>query len=282
MITSQLYSGKSCCLIDNIERPLRSAALALAWTEEEWEDIVFHKQEMRGVPIRTIWATTANNLVMHEDLMTRSIRIRLEPETSHPEARTGLKDLDKWCAENHARLVHAVLVLVRHWIQQGRPATKELQSTRHAEWCRVVGGILQLAGYKDFLANQREFQRTASIGLDATAAFCSLWWGWAQHSGIDDSPERRQTRAFTSELLDLARNVDGFPLTDNKDGQSRAMGIWLNGVRGRRIECEEDFGERRVCCTYRISRHATQIRGKQPWKIELLGRVDIGKALGEG
>lgn len=284
LLTSKLYGGAQALLIDNIERPLRSASLALAWTEPFWEDIVFHKQTVHRVPIRTIWITTANNLLMHEDLMTRSIRIRLEPKTSRPEARTDFKhaDLDLWCRENRAELVRAVHILVRWWLQNGRPLPAGIQFTRHSEWCRVVGGILQAAGYKHFLGNQKEFQSNAAQGVEAASAFCSLWWDWANREAIDDDPQRRRNRAFTSELLDLARNVDGFPITDNKDGQSKALGLWLNGVRGRRIEAEEDSGDRRVWRVYQIRRHPSQVRGKQPWRIELLEEKVIGKALGEG
>jgi len=287
MITSELLSGSSAVLIDNIERPLRSAALATAWTEPFWKDRLFHRQVMARVPINCVWITTANNMVMHEDLMTRSIRIRLEPETSKPESRTGFKhpNFDQWCRENRANLVWAIHILVQWWIQEGRPAATVVQSSRHADWCRVMGGILHAAGYKDFLTNQQEFQRTAAQGVDAAASFCSLWWEWANRKSViadGDSVERRLSRAFTSELLDLARNIDGFPLTDNKDGQSRAMGLWLNGVRGRRIESEEDVLDRRVRRVYRIQKHATQIRGKQPWKMDLLDEVDLGEALNEG
>lgn len=281
LITSKLYTGAPVLLVDNIERPLRSASLASAWTEPFWEDIVFHKQTTNRVPVRTIWITTANNMVMHEDLMTRSIRIRLEPKTSKPEDRTGFRhdDLDLWCRDNRNVLVWAVHVLVLWWMQQGRPAPTKIRSTRHAEWCRVVGGILSAAGFNDFLGNQVEFQHNAAQGVDAAAAFCSQWW-FERGEIPEGQKAHRPTPA--AKLLEIARKVDDFPITENKDGQTRAMGLWLNSVRDRHIESEEDLKHRRIRRMYVIRRHPTYVKGSRPWLLERVGDdEDIGEARGD-
>jgi len=273
MITSELLSGAPAVLIDNIEKPLRSAALAVAWTEPFWKDRLFHKQVMARIPINCVWITTANNMLMHEDLMTRSIRIRLEPDTPHPENRTGLKDLDEWCRENRPNLVWAVHILVKWWLQQGRPAPVGLQSTRHANWCRVMGGILYSAGYTEFLKNQGDFQRTAAQGADAAGAFCLLWWYWAHEPEISPAESlRRMTKANTTELVRQAKGVDGFPLSDNEKGESNSLGLWLNNVRNRQIEAREETeieGEYKSR-TFKIYRHPVQVRGKIPWRLEEL------------
>lgn len=294
MITSELLSGSAAVLIDNIEKPLRSAALAVAWTEPFWKDRLFHKQVMARVPINCVWITTANNMLMHEDLMTRSIRIRLEPATSRPENRTGLKDLDLWCRENRAALVWAIHVFVRWWMQEGKPVAVEMQSTRHAEWCRVMGGILHSIGLTQFLKNQEDFQRQAASGAEIYSAFCERWWYWANsrlvnaQQAIDaghlsEVPEStvveaktRREAAHTSELLDLAKTVDDFPLGNRETGQAQSLGFWLKGCRGRRIESREEENGRILLRTYVIERCPRYIKGKQPWSISLVEESDLG------
>lgn len=280
MITSELLSGSAAVLIDNIERPLRSAALAMAWTEPFWKDRLFHRQVMARVAVSCMWVTTANNMLMHEDLMTRSIRIRLEPKTSKPEDRTGFRhaNLDAWCRENRANLVWAVHVLVKWWIQLGKPNSPTAQSSRHAEWCRVMGGILHAAGYKDFMANQREFQHASAAGYDAAAAFCAQWWF---ELGPKDGKTRIPKPTPAARLLEIARMVDDFPLADNREGQTRSLGIWLNSVRGRHIESDEDEGGRCVRRTYVVTRHPVYVKGSKPWVLEKLSEEDIGEARGK-
>lgn len=275
MITSELLETSPAVLVDNIEKPLRSAALAVAWTEPFWKDRLFHKQVMARVPISCVWITTANNMLMHEDLMTRSIRIRLEPATSRPENRTGLKDLDFWCRENRAKLVWAIHVIVKWWLQKDRPGPVDLTSTRHAEWCRVMGGILHCAGYADFLKNQSDFQRSAASGAEVYAAFCEAWWFWAHREPNSDIRAERLQRATTSDLLALAQNIDDFPISDRKGGESRSLGIWLRNCRGRLIESREEINGRIVLRTYVIERHIKYVAGKQPWSITLRDEVAI-------
>lgn len=275
MITSELLSGSPAVLIDNVVGTLKSPALCVAWTEPYWKDRLFHKQQMARLPILCLWITTANNTSLGEDERTRSVRIRLEPATARPEERTGFRheNLDLWCRENRANLVWAVHVLVKWWLQAGRPLPVGVQSTRHAEWCRVIGGVLQCAGFKDFLGNQLEFAQTASTETEIYPAFCEAWWYWAHHETSEKERERRIKAAFTKDLVELARNIEGFPLSHNPNGHVNSLGSWLKSCRGRRIDSREEENGRTVLRVYTISKSPKRSGGCYPWKIELLEEV---------
>lgn len=282
MIVSKLLSGAPAVLIDNVEQSLRSPSLCVAFTEPYWESRLFHKQAMAFVPVRCIWAMTANNPHIHEDIVTRSIEIRLEPQTPHPERRDKWThpDIDSWCKDHRPELVRAVHVLVKWWLQCGRPSPESLESTRHSEWCRIVGGILQCAGYKDFLKNQRDFQQ-ASTGDEVSmmSGFADDWYKWAQRPGAHNELEinRRMNLAPTSELWsEVAEKLEDFPRSKAATGQTRALGVWLSKLVGRQIEGTEgiDGLGRSVTRTYLIRRHNKQITGGvTPWRIEVVREV---------
>jgi len=282
-ITSALMRAKPVVIIDNVIHDLHSEALAAAWTALKWEDRPMRTNDWVSLPIRCAWATTANNMTVSNDLSTRLIRIRIAPATARPEDRDAEHfthpDLPGYCRENRASLVWAAHILIQNWIQQGMPKPTNIQVTRYSDWCRVIGGIMQSAGYTDFLANQRTFQ-TAGGNSEALAraAFCDSWRNWVvvfegdgkmTREAVLAERKRRATKAFASELIALARNVEDFPLPGRTpEGQAKEFGKWLQTNRDARIEYEEVEADDTIRYEkFRIQRHGSQVQGKRPWRL---------------
>jgi len=69
---------------------------------------------MLTLPVRCVWATTANNPTMSTEIARRSIRIRLDPKVDRPWQRENFlhKDLRAYTTEHRGILIWACLVMI--------------------------------------------------------------------------------------------------------------------------------------------------------------------------
>ena len=177
-LTASLRDGLPLIILDNLDRRLESASLAAVLTTAVWKDRLLGKSKMIVVPNRALWLATGNNVALNGEMTRRSVWIRLDAKQDRPFERTGFKHdpLLPWVYENRAQLVWALLVLVRHWIAQGRPAWSGQGLGTFEDWTRVVGGILTTAGIAGFLANRDELHRRVDRESEEWRAFVGCWW----------------------------------------------------------------------------------------------------------
>lgn len=266
-ITSALIAGKQVILIDNVIHRLDSSALAAAWTGNVWDDRILGQKEKANIPIRCVWVMTGNNIAVSTELARRCVRIRLTPHTDRPEERNDFKhaDLLLWCAEHRAELVRAAHVIIRWWIQEGMPPAKNPRPLGSYErWTRVMGGILEAAGYQKFLANYREFQTRADTERTARALFCATWYDWSQM-------ETGRETAVTSQLIAIAEGVEGLPIKGSTErALQTSLGIWLRANADVIVEHSEELDSERIQIRHFRIVAGKSKAGKQPWIIERL------------
>lgn len=267
-VTTVLLKVKPVVLIDNVNTMLNSASLAAAWTAHIWDQRVLGGHESANVPIRCVWLMTANNPTLSTEIVTRQVRIRITPQTDHPEERTEFKhaELHAWVAEHRAELVLAAHVMIRWWLQQGAPAPKMKPLSRYPIWSRVIGGILEACGYKDFLGNYREFVGSADLQRIARSTFCSTWFDWSQREMAN------RQRVTASDLIPIAEGVEGFPLFgETAKAQTNSLGKWLRKNIDAIVEhTEDDASGISVKRIFRIRKWPTLISGRTYWNIERL------------
>lgn len=189
-ITSILAKAQPVILIDNIKDGLESAQLACALTAETWSDRILGQSRMIDLPNRATWIVTANNPRLSLEIARRCVRIRLDAKTDRPWTRTGFKHtpLRDWAKANRAKLVHAVLVLVRAWISSGRrPGPRTLGSFE--SWASVVGGVLEHADIPGFLHDTEALYEAADADGQEWREFVGAWWekfgqGWVGASAL--------------------------------------------------------------------------------------------------
>jgi hypothetical protein len=156
-ITSTLLDGSSVIVVDNVELPLGSEALARAITATLWKDRLLGVMRNVVVPQRAVWVATGNNIQLRGDMARRCYWVRLDAKRARPWMRSGFAhpDLAGYVRENRGELVGALLTMARAWFASGCPAPagdlKSLGSME--EWCRVVGGVLAVCGIEGFLEN---------------------------------------------------------------------------------------------------------------------------------
>jgi hypothetical protein len=154
-ITTALRGGQPLLIFDNVEGKLRSAELAAAITANSWTDRLLGQTTEVTVPVEALFIITGVNVAIGGDLPRRSVWIRLDPRSSCPW--TGRKfhhpNLERWVLRHRGELLAALLTLIRHWFAAGKPKGQAPVLGSFREWSQVVGGILDLVGVEDYLAN---------------------------------------------------------------------------------------------------------------------------------
>ena len=83
-ITAKLMEGASVILIDNVRQRLESSHLASAITATVWTDRLLGVNQSIQVPVRCLWVATGNNPILSEEMVRRTVRIRLDAKTDRP------------------------------------------------------------------------------------------------------------------------------------------------------------------------------------------------------
>jgi putative DNA primase/helicase len=196
-ITAMLRNIPAAIHIDNVRRPLDSAALAAAITATVWEDRILGHSRTARLPVRCVWLATANNPVLSNEITRRTIRIRLDAKIERPWLGREFRhpNLMAWVEEHRMELVHAHLVLIQTWIAAGRPKGSTKLGMFEC-WSEVMGGILEVAGIPGFLGNLPEFYQEADSESDAFREFVDDWWSELKNQsvGVDDLLETAQRR----------------------------------------------------------------------------------------
>ena len=224
-LTAKLRSLPVLLVIDNLKGKLDSCALAAALTAPTWEDRLLGRSEMVQVPIRCAWVATGNNPQLSNEIARRVVRIRLDAGIDQPWRRERFRhpDLLGWLRQHRADLVRACLVLIRHWIAQGRPRASARLGGFEA-WSATIGGVLAAAGVPGFLGNVDElYERSDQEGV-IWRAFAARWW-----ATFGDDPVR------VADLMPLALASDPpLPVTAaSEHGQRVRLGALLERTRDR-------------------------------------------------
>lgn len=122
-ITSIGLAGSPLVLIDNITRPLGSAALDAALTGSIWTDRLLGVNTQISLPLRIVWLATGNNVALVGDTSRRCVHIRLDSPEEFPESRQRFKHprLLDWARKRRPELVAAGLTILSAFVKAGSP-----------------------------------------------------------------------------------------------------------------------------------------------------------------
>ena len=177
VITSALLKGSTIIIFDNCDGLLRSPSLAMAVTARVYGARILGSNRQVEMPINVSWYVNGNNIQLGGDLPRRCYWIRLDARMSRPWKRTDFKhkNLISWVMENRGKLIVALLTMARAWFVAGRPEPDCPVLGSFEVWCRTVGGILQFAGVRGFLANLEEMYEKADMEGQEWGAFLLAW-----------------------------------------------------------------------------------------------------------
>ena len=181
-LTSVLIPGPAVVLMDNIdERGLDSPALAAVLTAEHYSGRLLGQS--REVHLRNAcsWLATGNNVMLSGEVARRTVLCQLDARLVNPEERSGFRHdpLAQWVQTNSGRLSWALCVMVRAWLAAGRPMWQPREDAAimgsYENWCRVLGGILDVVGVPGFLTNRAETRRRSGYKEQQWQSFFGFW-----------------------------------------------------------------------------------------------------------
>jgi putative DNA primase/helicase len=174
-LTAKFLTMPELIFIDNLRRPLDSAALSAALTADEWEDRILGVSKVARIPLRCTYVATGNNPSLSNEIARRSVRIRMDAGVQQPFLRQGFRhELPGWALEHRGELIWAALTLARAWLAAGRrDAGKRLGM--FDEWAKVMGGLLEVAEIPGFLDNTAEFYARTDFETTRWEAFVTEW-----------------------------------------------------------------------------------------------------------
>jgi hypothetical protein len=232
-LTSLFLQGISAFNLDNLNKKIDSAVLAMALTSKEWSDRRLGGNETVTVENRAVWTATGNNPQMSTEMARRSVLIRLIAKQDKPWTRTDFRHphLALWVNENRAALVAACLSIISSWIEAGRPKAKECPALgSFDEYVSTMGGILEHAGIHGFLGNHVQFiEETDTYG--AAIRFLIESWrnkypGKLVNGNFIDEP------VTVKDLLPLALEIPEIDLDQKTErGQATAFGALLRKLK---------------------------------------------------
>jgi hypothetical protein len=254
-VTALLMEGVSTVLIDNVRRKVGQTSLAALLTADRWCDRVLGVSRTITVPNRTLWIVTGNNTVMTDEMLRRTVRVRLDAQIEDPSTRVGFRHdpLLEWVDQARGDLVWAALTLVANWIALGATPFSERILGSFESWARVLGGILRDAGIEGFLDDEHRQRARREADPESTAwgNFFVAWWGKWQ-----DTPTR------ASELLEIAAETIPNVLGNGEPrSQETRLGNQLARRRSRVFEglrledaqvTDKDYRPRQAWKLYRL------------------------------
>jgi hypothetical protein len=223
-LTAYFSERRAAIVFDNVAGLVRSPVLAKALTDSVWDDRRLGHSESVRYPVRCVFAMTANNPSLSDEIVRRAVPIRLVPQTDRPELRDGFRhpELEAHVAAHRADLFWALAVFVRAWQAAGCPAFSGHPFGSFEAWTRVVGGILEHAGYPDFLANREDLVTAADPDTENWGAFATAWWDRFGEAWV-----------LVSELVPLAEDQGVRVNGESDKARTSSLGMALGARRDR-------------------------------------------------
>jgi hypothetical protein len=178
LITSVLKEASECVLLDNCNK-IDSKSIAAVLTSKVWQDRLLRTNQTSDFPNNALWISTGNNPVLSPEIARRYIPIRLRPQKEKPwEQATSTyryPNLKTHVKKNRQQILGALLSLIDHWIQKGKPKGSYPLGS-YEEWSETIGGILDCASIPGFLENRTKMLERNNEGSAKMRALFKLWF----------------------------------------------------------------------------------------------------------
>ena len=176
VLLSAFAAGKALIFIDNIKSTLSAPALASFITEPTKTGRLLGGNIMATVQTRrATWIGSANNARLCPDMVSRTLKIRINPRMAEPADREFKSGAWTYITENRAEVLSALVTMVECWKAAGKPEFTE-RKHRFNRWSRVMGGILQVAGIPGFLDNLKSERSHNDTWRVAWSGLVRVWF----------------------------------------------------------------------------------------------------------
>ena len=260
-LLATLSEGQIIQVFDNIDTKISSGNLASAITSGEYKDRILGKSEMLSVAVEWILAVTGNHLEFGGDMPRRIFWTKLSAVHEKPENRTGFihSNLEEYCLANRRMLVESCLIILKSWIELGKPKAHNLTFGSFQVWVDTLGGILQCAGVNDFLEKR---DQDDSPEILAMREFTEVWYQNYEESHVtikDLFPlaSYYDSQSGVDSSINQGANIlEEYIYGRTEDNRSKSFGKYLTRQLGR------IFG------AFKVSKHPRRINNTAVYYLE--------------
>ena len=279
-LTAAMFGAKPILHLNNLDFDLESGLLNQIITDGTVDIRPFGKNDQtiscdcRG----TTTFANGNNIRIVGDLVRRTLTVRIDAKSEHPETRTFTFYPVEQVRADRGKYLAAIFTIVRAYIAAGRPHKDATALAGFSDWSRTVREPLIWLGLEDPVKSmednrandpKREALRQRIEGLVAAFGTGTTFTAAEVHTKIT-ATEQSPSGAMRASHPQL---VTGFLRDDGKPISSKTVGNQLSKdldrvSGGRRIECvvkDAHQGNR-----YRIWAETDRQEGPKP----LEGRFD--------
>jgi hypothetical protein len=244
-ITAALRAGHTIIHLDNLHDALDSAPLASLLTSSVYQGRVLSRSELVSIPNGLTVVGTGNNVHATGEIAKRIVPIILQASTETPETRQDYShpDIRGYAIAQRQRSLGALLGLVEAWRAAGRPLG-ETAFGGFERWSGVVGGIMRVAGYAEWLSSMSAWRGVVDDFGGDLATFVATWrarWGSEWVEAGDLYTLAVEDLELFGGFLDRAKNergrrtIFGLRILDKLPGRVLSGGMFaVNDGRGAR------------------------------------------------
>ena len=210
-------------------------------------------------------ATSTNFGKISEDLMNRALPIHLAPigDVANRECAIGNPRLE-YLPANRERIEAELRGMIERWKAAGQPLD---DTAKHPfkDWARTVGGILQVAGFNNFLANY-SYRKTEDDPLRQALGLLG--------ASRPDVWLRTTQWVLLAVELGLVKRLIPESDRDSRESRQRGLGVIFSAHRDETFQVETED----QIVTTRLKRARRRFDGGEPstrYKFEVLKKETI-------
>ncbi len=215
---SVLMKGKGFLHFSNNKGYINNSVFEQFATARVYEDRILGKNDIAAFDNNIELSLSANTgTTMTADLGHRSIVTNLF---------LGMEDINKRefkrpnlhveILRDRSLILSALYCLVMNWYDRGMVEGTEL-FTSFAEWAKVIGGIIEAAGYMNPLKNVK----IDEVGLDDETADIKILFEYMFENFNNEPMSKKQIREIIIEKDELSSNIFGWLDLDKRAGQTK-------------------------------------------------------------
>ena len=155
-IATEVSKGLQEVIIDNAKVENRAVVISSSVLERSVTSEVLNFRQLGSNtsitrPNSLFFVITANSPKLSSDLLSRSIPMSLYCEGDPDKVVYPMKSPHRWAKEHRLEIWTEMIGMVERWKRAGKPHANI--EYRFREFAQIIGGILEVNGYRGFLGN---------------------------------------------------------------------------------------------------------------------------------
>jgi hypothetical protein len=159
-LITYLFEGADCVWIDNIDQHISSGSISTAVDNGTFVGRLLGSNKQVVVDSSMPFIMTANNPDASRDILARSVNINLVQTQADMGKRVfAHKNPEEYALGRSPEAICALVRMVLAWQDAGSPRFTRRGHTKYRDWGEIIGGILEVAGFDDFLEDLEKYRR---------------------------------------------------------------------------------------------------------------------------